>query len=348
MAREDDIRRIVAGGRAKDLSDDQIRAIVARYDERPQTATPPPASATIGMIAPSTMQGDPQGTGTVFGRSFRPEVQTQLQQGDVSAEPIYPNPAGVAKAALSTVGKRVVGPTATAVGSFLEKPIASGGLGAMEGYRQGGAGGAVLGGAFGATSGSAVGKALRKIGTWMSGPKPNIGGRLTPRQTPTVNEALTDAMEATRAPQPTTMTVAPSSPSGGGFTTPQASVNRGGRLTPRQTPTVNEALQDALSSTRSQAPAPIGRMVPRTVRSVSLPPQSPGPSVTMSPRAQAAAAGRAPREGVEVERLYRELARKPIQTPQEQQVFSRLHKIVSARASNVGRSFASGGKSGIP
>jgi hypothetical protein len=46
MPREDDIRKIVTGARAKGLGDDQIRALVARYDARqaPEPATPTAAA----------------------------------------------------------------------------------------------------------------------------------------------------------------------------------------------------------------------------------------------------------------------------------------------------------------
>lgn len=44
MAREDDIRKIVSGARARGLGDDQIRALVARYDARQQESAPPPPS----------------------------------------------------------------------------------------------------------------------------------------------------------------------------------------------------------------------------------------------------------------------------------------------------------------
>lgn len=47
--RASDVTRIVTGGRAKGLSDDQIRALVARYDERQSQATSLPAEATAGM-----------------------------------------------------------------------------------------------------------------------------------------------------------------------------------------------------------------------------------------------------------------------------------------------------------
>lgn len=63
MPREDDVRRIVSGGRARGLSDDQIRALVARYDQR-QASTPPPSGATAGMTDQSTVQGDPAGPRT--------------------------------------------------------------------------------------------------------------------------------------------------------------------------------------------------------------------------------------------------------------------------------------------
>lgn len=51
MAREDDIRKIVTGGRARGLGDDQIRALVTRYDQR--AAEQPPAVAA----KPSTPAG---------------------------------------------------------------------------------------------------------------------------------------------------------------------------------------------------------------------------------------------------------------------------------------------------
>lgn len=44
MPREDDVRRIVQGGRTRGLSDDQIRSLVARYDERQAETVAPVAS----------------------------------------------------------------------------------------------------------------------------------------------------------------------------------------------------------------------------------------------------------------------------------------------------------------
>ena len=42
-----DVTRIVQGGRARGLGDDQIRALVARYDERLRTPAPPPTSGPM-------------------------------------------------------------------------------------------------------------------------------------------------------------------------------------------------------------------------------------------------------------------------------------------------------------
>ncbi|MPZ20126.1 MAG: hypothetical protein GEV06_19745 [Luteitalea sp.] len=70
MPREDDIRRIVSGARAKGLGDDQIRALVARYDER-QQPTQLPADATAGMMPQSTMAGDPQPAEPTTGDNIR-------------------------------------------------------------------------------------------------------------------------------------------------------------------------------------------------------------------------------------------------------------------------------------
>ena len=68
-----------------------------------------------------------------------------------------------------------------------------------------------------------------------------------------------------------------------------------------------------------------------------------GPLASAQPIAPAASA-----EGTQVEQLYRALARKAIRTPAEEQQFQQLAKIVGPRASQVGLSFASGGKTGIP
>lgn len=48
MAREDDIRKIVSGARARGLDDDQIRALVARYDARQNEAAPKSAPLRTG------------------------------------------------------------------------------------------------------------------------------------------------------------------------------------------------------------------------------------------------------------------------------------------------------------
>ena len=77
---------------------------------------------------------------------------------------------------------------------------------------------------------------------------------------------------------------------------------------------------------------------------------------TAVPAAEEAAAAAAPAvpaataatEGTATERLYRALARKPILTPEEAAQFERLQQMAKQRASHVGMSFASGGKTGIP
>lgn len=63
---------------------------------------------------------------------------------------------------------------------------------------------------------------------------------------------------------------------------PTANPNAGGRLVPKSTQTVERAVTEAVESARA----------PQRPMSVSLPEQGRGPSVTMSPAAQAAASGR--------------------------------------------------------
>lgn len=88
MAREDDIRKIVAGGRSRGLSDDQIRALVARYDERTADVTPPQApaapSAPAGGMLPTAgaLVGSTIGTvGALPGRIAGAAVGGALGKG---------------------------------------------------------------------------------------------------------------------------------------------------------------------------------------------------------------------------------------------------------------------------
>jgi hypothetical protein len=66
MPREDDVRKIVAGARAKGLGDDQIRALVARYDARQATEPATPTAAA----EPSTPAGGMLPTGGAFAGSL--------------------------------------------------------------------------------------------------------------------------------------------------------------------------------------------------------------------------------------------------------------------------------------
>ena len=72
MPREDDIRRIVQGGRQRGLGDDQIRALVARYDARQSRAaeTRPPAPAR-----PSAGMSEEQWAGMSAGEKMRNVLQ---------------------------------------------------------------------------------------------------------------------------------------------------------------------------------------------------------------------------------------------------------------------------------
>lgn len=84
---------------------------------------------------------------------------------------------------------------------------------------------------------------------------PVEGARLNrnPEPGPTVNDALTEALQEVRRPESVDLGL--SHPPGGGFTEPVVRGNPGGRLTPRPTPTasVEEALTEALSSGRQPA-----------------------------------------------------------------------------------------------
>ena len=73
--RVSDVTRIVQGGRARGLSDDQIRALVARYDERQQDTAPP------APMPRTRDQAVADATGFVRGR---PEAPRELLQGGIA------------------------------------------------------------------------------------------------------------------------------------------------------------------------------------------------------------------------------------------------------------------------
>lgn len=287
MPRQDDVRKIVLGGRARGLSDDQIRGLVQRYDAR-QTAAP---------VESSTPDTSHAGIGNQNVRGMMQRLDTrgdELRQEAVD-HPIRTALTVAAPAALGKVpallGKLrpTAAPLIKSAGEFLETPIIGGAIGAAQGYNTGGARGAVQGGLIGVAGGTALGKSLKSFGTWLTPRTANTGGRLVPRSTPSVTESISAALDDVRAPQP--------------------------------------------------------------VQSVTLPSQPPGPSVTLSDKARKAASGRLqPIRGGKSgdlgsgsERMYQELASKPILTPEEQQTFSRLHAIMGARASQMGRSYAARG-----
>lgn len=143
MPREDDIRRIVAGGRSRGLPDDQIRSLVQRYDQRQQPqATDPPAAATAGMMAQSTVAGDPvppsrdggfsklmsgalsELAGTTPRRegvrwgTMRPDLAEALDGAEVMGSPMMPLAAGGLKVARSV-------PRATSYGfdRLIKRPL---------------------------------------------------------------------------------------------------------------------------------------------------------------------------------------------------------------------------------
>lgn len=199
------------------------------------------------------------------------------------------------------------GPGIVKIGAAIEQPVVSGAIGGAQRLASGGSvGEAVRDAGIYAIGGTVLGKVMGKIGARLTATNPNAGGRLVPRSTPNVTESLDDALNAMRGPQPTTMIKTP------------------GIISP--------------------APS-------RSVQSVSLPTQPPGPSVTLSPKSRIAASGRTPPPkggragdlGSGAERMYQELARKPILTPEEQQIFDRLHAVMGKQASNIGRSYAARG-----
>ena len=74
----------------------------------------------------------------------------------------------------------------------------------------------------------------------------------------------------------------------------------------------------------------------------------PSPFPTTSSPVNTPRSSRSPTEGIEVERLFQRLTRKPILTPAEQAQYEALKQMVGNRASDVGLGYASGGRRGLP
>lgn len=94
MPREDDIRKIVTGGRARGLSDDQIRSLVARYDARQGEADQTEAS---------TPAKGPKVVSRMSGIDF-------ISDADWEALPPAEKMRGALKAAGTVVGSMFMGP----------------------------------------------------------------------------------------------------------------------------------------------------------------------------------------------------------------------------------------------
>jgi hypothetical protein len=129
--------------------------------------------------------------------------------------------AGAALPAFLGGAARFAPAAGAAVSRALQNPLISGGVGALEGYRQGGIGGAVIGGGLGVSGGTHTGRFLDRVGLGQKAPKPTLppGARLnkTPAKTSTLEDELASVL---RERPPTGRDVGLSHPTGGGFTVP--------------------------------------------------------------------------------------------------------------------------------
>jgi len=249
-----------------------------------------------------------------------------------------------AKQAVATHVPKAIGNVARAI-----PPHATDAVGAALGGYYGGVEGAMAGG----LGGGVVNKLISKAKT-LGVPNPNAGGRLVPGSPPlTLDEALSGAlgelsMEGSAVPL--------SHPTGGGFTVPPEGAS--GRLVPRTTsapPSLNTTLQGALEATQQQPSGVRVGLGARAGGGYTVPTEVPQPPVTFSEEAanvlqklSKPGARVTPPSPTQMERLYRQLSRKPILTPEDTAVLARLEAILKDRASRVGMSFAAGGKRGIP
>ena len=116
-----DVTRIVQGGRARGLSDDQIRALVARYDERQKAPAEPPPQATPAADPRTAGIGSPRVRGWMDQLNQR---STELRQEAVE-HPIR-TAATVALAAvpygrIAKAAKPLMWPTRAAAGAKFQQ-----------------------------------------------------------------------------------------------------------------------------------------------------------------------------------------------------------------------------------
>lgn len=166
--RASDVTRIVQGGRARGLSDDEIRALVKRYDERTQQppATPPPEWALQPSLQRQSTPDDliDPGDRRLGASAHSRWEETKRHPVQTLAMLAIPGTLGVA----SRYGPPAVRSGATALSSFLAKPAVGATIGAAEGYRQNGITGAAIGGLAGASGSTKVGEFLKRVG--LNGP----------------------------------------------------------------------------------------------------------------------------------------------------------------------------------
>ena len=135
----------------------------------------------------------------------------------------------------------------------------------------------------------------------------------------------------------------PPAPSGGGFAGRHQPIAPFREAVPEAIPEPPAAYQPLSKPGRYTPPVQSGgSYVPRRAGG----PGSSAPVQGSTPSRRSTS--RPPTEGVEVERLFQQLARKPVLTPVEQIQFEQLQKVVGGRAKEVGLGYASGGRRGLP
>lgn len=160
-----DVRRIVAGGRARGLSDDQIRALVARYDQRQQSAaaTPSqPSSATARFLSNAAEVLNPVTAIQGLATAVRHPIQTA--QGIARAHGAQVNKArqaygeGRMSEAIGHAGAAmlpIIGPAAAEAGEQIGSGDVAGGMGRAVGL--------VTGTAFAGPATRVAGRAVRPV-----------------------------------------------------------------------------------------------------------------------------------------------------------------------------------------
>lgn len=204
--------------------------------------------------------------------------------------------AGPAIAEGTAAAAPYVSPAVSAAANFLQHPVVGAVVGGSGEAMSGGSPLDIAKGAlYGSVGSTLLGQTLNKWQALRAAREANAGGRVVPRSTPTVEEALVQALKDQMDLTPVQLEA--SHPIGGGYTVPTTpNPNAGGRVvagSERATTPINAAITDALMAARTPAPTAVsvapsapaggGYTVPPSSDAVPVPAAAPVASTPATP-----------------------------------------------------------------